>query len=91
MESIFGKLFNGKGNISTGIAKGYNTLIRTNNPNQQYHVRQYSQGNLYFEGGVNLSIKNGDMDFSNISLDHTGSPRADKIFMNKVALLIIKI
>jgi putative uncharacterized protein (fragment) len=80
VESIFGKLFNGKGNISTGIAKGYNTLIRTNNPNQQYHIRQYSQGNLYFEGGVNLSIKNGDMDFSNISLDHTGSPRADKIF-----------
>lgn len=87
IESIFGKLFNGKGGITTGIAKGYSTLIRTHNPDQQYNFRQYSQGNLYFEGGINLAIKSGDMLFTNISVDHTGNPRADKIFNQQSSVI----
>ena len=87
IESIFGKFFNGKGEITTGIAKGYNTLIRTHNPDQQYNFRQYSQGNLYFEGGINLAIKSGDMLFTNISVDHTGNPRADKIFNQQSSVI----
>ena len=87
IESIFGKFFNGKGEITTGIAKGYNTLIRTHNPDQQYNFRQYSQGNLYFEGGINLAIKSRDMLFTNISVDHTGNPRADKIFNQQSSVI----
>ncbi len=83
-ETGLGKVFNGRwssGGLNLGVMRGLETAIRTNDPNQQYELRSYSQGNINTDGMLNNMVRKGDsQNLTNFTLSHTGTPMANKRF-----------
>ena len=81
-ETGLGKVFNGRwssGGLNLGVMRGLETAIRTNDPNQQYELRSYSQGNINTDGMLNNMVRKGDyQNLTNFTLSHTGTPMANK-------------
>ena len=81
-ETGLGKVFNGRwssGGLNLGVMRGLETAIRTNNPNQQYELRSYSQGNINTDGMLNNMVRKGNyQNLTNFTLSHTGTPMANK-------------
>ncbi|BBM53311.1 hypothetical protein JMUB3935_2298 [Leptotrichia trevisanii] len=79
-EAGLGKIFNGKG-ASLGVMRGLETALKTNDPNQKYEARFYSQGNINGDGAFNNMVRKGDYQtMTNFLVSHTGSPSADRRF-----------
>ena len=82
-ETGLGKVFDGgKGafGLSLGVSRGFETALRTNDPNQDYELRSYSQGNIILKGALNNMARKGDIKMPNFELSHIGTPVADKTF-----------
>ena len=82
-ETGLGKVFDGgKGafGLSLGVSRGFETALRTNDPNQDYELRSYSQGNIILKGALNNMVRKGDIKMPNFELSHIGTPVADKTF-----------
>ena len=81
-ETGLGKVFNGRwssGGLNLGVMRGLETAIRTNDPNQQYELRSYSQGNINTDGMLNNMVRKGNyQNLTNFTLSHTGTPMANK-------------
>ena len=79
-EAGLGKVFNGKG-ASLGVMRGLETALKTNDPNQKYEARFYSQGNINGDGAFNNMVRRGEYQtMTNFLVSHTGSPSADRRF-----------
>ena len=81
-ETGLGKVFNGRwssGGLNLGVMRGLETAIRTNDPNQQYELRSYSQGNINIDGMLNNMVRKGNyQNLTNFTLSHTGTPMSNK-------------
>lgn len=55
--------------------------MKTNDPNQKYEARFYSQGNINGDGAFNNMVRRGEYQtMTNFLVSHTGSPSADRRF-----------
>ena len=89
-ETGLGKVFDGgKGafGLSLGVSRGFETALRTNDPNQDYELRSYSQGNIILKGALNNMARKGDIKMPNFELSHIGTPVADKTFAEGSVLI----
>ena len=80
LETGLGKVFDGKNAPSLGVSRGFETALRTNDPNQDYELRSYSQGNIILKGGLNNMAKTNDTSLKNFDLSHTATPIMNKTF-----------
>ena len=80
LETGLGKVFDGKNAPSLGVSRGFETALRTNDQNQDYELRSYSQGNIILKGGLNNMAKTNDTSLKNFDLSHTATPIMNKTF-----------
>ena len=80
LETGLGKVFDGKNAPSLGVSRGLETALRTNDPNQDYELRSYSQGNIISKGALNNMARTNDTSLKNFDLSHTATPIMDKTF-----------
>lgn len=82
-EAVLGKMFDGSRTnfgITTGTSRGLADVLRQLNPDMRYNITTYSQANIIMLGALNFLIKKGEKLNGNITLYHTGSPKAAKVF-----------
>ena len=83
MESVLGKMFDGTlatFGLVTGTSRGFADVLTQLNPDRQYNITTYSQGNIVAMGGLNYLNNKGIKLNGNITFYHTGTPVAPKVF-----------